>query len=87
MLPSVAGLFAQYKAVFTARSHPARTRAASDRDMTGAYLIGVMLDPARPGKMLRDLPIAASRDAAVFAYDEGRRARGSLVNREYVSHH
>src|SRR5205085_9824318 len=45
-------------------------------------LVGVMLDPARPRKVLRQLRVAAAEHAQVLVDDQAGRAGRSLVDRQ-----
>ena len=45
-------------------------------------LLGIVLDPARLRKVLRELAVAAAAHAQLPVDDETRRARRSLVDRE-----
>jgi hypothetical protein len=43
----------------------------------------VVLDPARPRKVLLELAVGAPAGTALFVEDDAGRSRGPLVNREY----
>ena len=63
------------------------------RDRLGGYaqlrrpdLFRVVLDPAGLGEDLLELLLRDGRDVAVLVEDDRPRARGALIQREYVTH-
>ena len=64
----------------------ASERLGGDGDLCGPDLIGIVLDPARTRKDLREFPLAGGHDIRVLIEDDGARARGALIEREDVRH-
>ena len=69
------------------RDAPPRCSAAARRvELRPPDLLGIVLDPARLGKVLRELPVTPAAHAAVLTDDERRRAGRPLVEREDRPH-
>jgi hypothetical protein len=63
-----------------------RDRFACGVERARENFVGVVLDLAGFGKVLRDFPVAASGDAAIRGDHQARRAGGAFVNRENAFH-
>ena len=58
-------------------------RLAADRDGRGPDVLGLVLDPARRRKMLRELLLRHGRDRDVAAKHDGARGGGALIDGQH----